>query len=108
MTGFRVDPKALELAITKLEEVRDDADSLLQQAVNVKPGELTAQDSYTTKARQAIQERATGNAGSLTMAVKELRGKLNEKIDAYKATLEEYRRNDDAAATDANRIQREA
>ncbi|MFC7340693.1 hypothetical protein [Saccharopolyspora griseoalba] len=103
MAGYVVDPAGLESAIKKLEAVRDDADSLRRQAGMVKPGELTAQDAYTSKAREAIQERATGETGSLTMIVGQLRAKLTEKIDAYQAALDEYRRNDEAAAAENRR-----
>ncbi|WP_344134377.1 hypothetical protein [Saccharopolyspora halophila] len=105
MAGYVVDPAGLENAIKKLEGIRDDADTLHQQAAEVKPGELTAQDTYTAKARQAIQDRATADSGSLSMTVGELRTKLTEKIDAYKSALEEYRRNDEAAAAEARRTQ---
>ncbi|MGI8307613.1 hypothetical protein [Saccharopolyspora hattusasensis] len=108
MAGYGVDPNALESAIKKLEDIRDQAQALLISAETVTPGELTANDGYTNKARQAIQERATGDQGSLRMASSELYDKLGEKIEAYKATLEEYRRNDVASAADVSRVQREA
>ena len=103
VAGYVVDPAGLESAIKKLEAVRDDAESLRRQAAQVTPGELTAQDAYTTKARQALQDRATGETGSLTTTVGQLRTKLTEKIDAYQAALDEYRRNDEAAAAETRR-----
>ncbi|GGI74924.1 hypothetical protein GCM10011581_09900 [Saccharopolyspora subtropica] len=108
MTGYGVDPDALESAIKKLEEIRKNIEALMKQAGEVTPGELTANDAYTNKARKAIQDRATGEHGSLRVATRELSAKLTEKIDAYKATLEEYRRNDDAAAAGVSRLRDEA
>ncbi|MGW1677882.1 hypothetical protein [Saccharopolyspora sp. NPDC002376] len=112
MSGFGVDPAALEGAIKKLEGIRDDAQSLVR-SISVTghgafAGELTAKDTYTTKAFEEINKRAVGQQGSLQIAVKELTDKLGEKIDAYKATLEEYRRTDDAAGSNVSGVQREA
>ena len=104
MAGYRVDPGALESAIKKLEHIRDSANSLVAQASRVNPGELTANDDYTNQARQAIQDRATGDHGSLRMVSQELMKKLDEKIDAYRETLREYRELDEASAVDVNRI----
>ncbi|GAA0505762.1 hypothetical protein GCM10011581_32130 [Saccharopolyspora subtropica] len=108
MTGYGIDPDALESAIKKLEEIRDNVDALMEQAVTVTPGELTANDAYTNKARKAIKDRATGDHGSLRIATRELSAKLTEKINAYKATLDEYRRNDDAAGASVSRVRHEA
>ncbi|GAA0519843.1 hypothetical protein [Saccharopolyspora thermophila] len=108
MTGYGVDPDALESAIKKLEDIRGNVRALLEQAGEVTPGELTANDAYTRMARQAIQDRATGEHGSLRMVATELAAKLTEKIDAYRATLDEYRRNDDAAAGNVSRLRDEA
>lgn len=102
MAGYLVDPAGLESAIKKLEGIRDDARSMVQSVARSGPGafagELTAKDSYTSSAFKAINERAVGEQGSLQVIVKDLNKKLTEKIEAYQATLDEYRRNDDAAA----------
>ncbi|MEU5850967.1 hypothetical protein [Saccharopolyspora shandongensis] len=108
MTGFGVDPATLETAIKKLEDIRDTAGALVTQASQVKPSELTAKDSYTTKARQAIQERATGDRGSLRLAAEELQQKLNAKIEAYRETLREYRDSDEASAANVNQVNGQA
>ncbi|GGI74899.1 hypothetical protein GCM10011581_09850 [Saccharopolyspora subtropica] len=108
MTGYVVDPAAPENAIKKLEDIRDDSQALLRQASEVTPGELVANDSYTTKARKAIQERATGQEGSLRAAAEALEKKLTEKIEEYKAALDEYRRSDEAASAGVSRVEREA
>ncbi|GAA4619191.1 hypothetical protein [Saccharopolyspora hordei] len=108
MAGYRVDPGALESAIKKLEELRNRAERLVRQAAQVKPGELTANDNYTNQARMAIQERATGEHGSLRVVSQELMKKLEEKINAYNETLREYRDLDEASAVAVNRINAQA
>lgn len=104
VAGYVVDPAGLENAIKKLEGARDDAGKLVTQASQVKPGELTADDAYTNRARLAIQERAVGEHGSLRFAARELEQKLDEKIESYKAVLREYQQTDEAAADNAGRI----
>ncbi|TWG08824.1 hypothetical protein [Saccharopolyspora dendranthemae] len=103
MAGYLVDPAGLESAIKKLEDIRDNARSMVQSIARTGPGafagELTAKDNYTSSAFKAINERAIGDQGSLQVIVKDLTTKLTEKIEAYQATLDEYRRNDDAAAS---------
>ncbi|MBQ0927123.1 hypothetical protein [Saccharopolyspora endophytica] len=108
MAGFVVDPEGLQGAISQLTRIKNDVDSLLAQAREVKPGELTADDTYTGQARKAIQDRATAESGSLSMIAQQLRTKLDEKISAYQAVLDEYQRNDDAAAANVNRLHQEA
>ncbi|SFS34320.1 hypothetical protein [Saccharopolyspora flava] len=108
MAGFVVDPAGLRGAISQLKGIKNDVDSLLAQAREVKPGELTADDTYTGRARKAIQDRATAESGSLSMITAQLRAKLDEKISAYQAVLDEYERNDDIAADSVNRVRREA
>ena len=108
MTGFGVDPAALEGAIKKLEDTRDDVTSMVQQVSFLKPGELTAQDAATTLAREEIQKRATGEDGSLRVVANQLREKLQEKIDAYRSTLDEYQAAEDAATIDASRVNQQA
>ncbi|MBE9376515.1 hypothetical protein IQ251_18855 [Saccharopolyspora sp. HNM0983] len=104
MAGYNVDPEALEGAIKELEDIQDDLVSLLRQVDDVKPGELTANDDVTNKARQIIQDRATGEQGSLRTSTNELIEKLRDKIASYKETLAEYKRADDAAAADVDRL----
>lgn len=108
MTGFGIDPAALEGAIKKLEDIRDDMTSMVQQVSFLKPGELTAQDAATTLARKEIQDRATGENGSLRLVTNQLREKLQEKIDAYRSTLNEYQTAEDAATVDASRVNQQA
>lgn len=108
MTGFRIDPEALESAIRKLEDAREKADAAVYSATSVTPGELTAKDSVTMNARQKFTDRATGESSSLRTSATALRDKLTQKIDAYRATLEEYRRSEDNATVDADRVGRQA
>lgn len=109
VAGYVVDPAGLENAIKKLEGARDDAQSMVRSisatAHGAFAGELTAQDNYTLAAYKEINKRAVGDQGSLQMIVNDLNKKLTEKIDAYKATLEEYRRNDEAAASGVSRTE---
>ncbi|MCX2733294.1 hypothetical protein OOZ19_23880 [Saccharopolyspora sp. NFXS83] len=108
MTGFRIDPEALEGAIRQLEDARDIAEQTSFDAAGVKPGELTAKDSVTSEARQKFADMANGNADSLRGAALAVRDKLNEKIQSYRDTLDEYRRAEDNATVDADRINRRA
>jgi hypothetical protein len=112
MTGFGIDPEALDSAIKKLEGIRDDAQSLVRDISRTMPGafagELTAKDQYTTKVFDEINKRAVDEQGSLQVTAKSLTNKLTEKINAYKATLDEYRRTDEAARSGVSRVQREA
>ncbi|WP_190822237.1 hypothetical protein [Saccharopolyspora pogona] len=106
MTGFGIDPDALDGAIKKLEDIRDE--SMLHSIAQVAEGdfaaELTAKDGYTTKAAEAINKRGVDERGSLQMAIRE----LTAKLDAYQATLEEYRRIDEAASAGGNRTHGDA
>ncbi|WP_406689117.1 hypothetical protein REH65_23495 [Saccharopolyspora sp. ID03-671] len=99
----------MESAIKKLEDIRDNARSMVQSIGRSAPGafagELTAKDNYTSSAFKAINERAVGEQGSLQLIVKDMTAKLTEKIEAYQATLDEYRRNDDAAASSVRRTE---
>ncbi|TDC94744.1 hypothetical protein E1161_06725 [Saccharopolyspora aridisoli] len=95
MAGFVVDAAGLQSAIKRLEKIRDDALAMVDSAARVEPGELTAKDTYTNKARLAITERAAGETGSLRMTAHDLTKKLQEKIDAYNAVLAEYQAADE-------------
>ena len=108
MTGFRIDPEALEGAIKELEDARDRAAEAVRKAEGVKPGELTAKDSTTQQARQLFVDRANGNSASLRASADAVRNTLTEKINAYRASLEEYRRAEGNATVDASRINRQA
>ncbi|MBQ6640397.1 MAG: hypothetical protein IJH84_05085 [Saccharopolyspora sp.] len=108
MTGFRIDPEALEGAIKELEDARDRARAAAHKAMSVKPGELTAKDSTTETARQKFIERASGDSASLRASADAVKDRLTEKIEAYRATLEEYRRAEDNATVDSDRINRQA
>ncbi|RCW44672.1 hypothetical protein DFQ14_104262 [Halopolyspora algeriensis] len=103
---FGVDTDALRKAIKELEKARDQATKLEQDAGGISPGELTAQDAHTQKARQMFQDRMTGGEGSLRSSASHIARKLQEKIDAYNATLEEYGRAEDNATADAQHIER--
>ena len=104
MAGFVVDPAGLQTAITKLKGLRDQAGALLQSANRLEPGELTANDTYTKEARLKLQERATGDKGSLKMITEQLQAKLQEKIDSYEAVLADYRATDENAAADHRKL----
>ncbi|WP_258343135.1 hypothetical protein [Saccharopolyspora gregorii] len=106
MTGFRIDPEALEAAIRELEDARENAEALAQNSRTAMPGELTAKDATTATARDLFRERAGGADSSLQGAAAEIVKKLNEKIDSYRSTLEEYRIADDNATVDADRVGR--
>lgn len=108
MTGFRIDPEALEGAIKELEDARDRAEKAAKKAGSVMPGELTAKDSTTQQARQQFIERANGESASLRASAAAVRDSLNAKIEAYRNTLEEYGRAEDNATVDADRINRQA
>lgn len=107
MTGFDIDPVALENAIKKLEGPRDKADQIARSAQDLESGELSAKDPVTKEARKKFNDLASGSGGSLRSSAQAVRDKLTEKIDAYRATLEEYRRAEDAATVDADRVGRQ-
>ncbi|SDP81337.1 hypothetical protein SAMN04487905_109198 [Actinopolyspora xinjiangensis] len=88
--GFGVDYDKLREAIKELITARDEALDLEQQTQNISPGELTAMDGTTERAREAFQQRITGDEGSLHSAARDIREKLEEKIEAYNAVLREY------------------
>ncbi|RCW37474.1 hypothetical protein DFQ14_1282 [Halopolyspora algeriensis] len=106
--GFGVDRDALMAAIKKLEDIRDRAEQLGQEALSMEPGELTAKDVSTLRARQMFQKRMTGGDGSLQSSADAIYTKLQEKIDAYRAVLGEYARADDNAAVDGQRLEGQA
>ncbi|QUH00391.1 hypothetical protein HUO13_05780 [Saccharopolyspora erythraea] len=108
MAGFRLDEAALEGAIARLKELQERTLGLFQNATELKPGELTAGDATTNTARQKIQERATGNEGSLRMVANQLHDKLKEKVAAYETTLREYRAAEENATVDAGRVEWQA
>ncbi|ASU80521.1 hypothetical protein CDG81_22100 [Actinopolyspora erythraea] len=88
--GFGVDYDKLREAIKELIAARDEAGYLEQQAGVITPGELTAMDGTTERAREAFQQRMTGDEGSLRSAARDIRKILQEKIEAYNAVLNEY------------------
>ncbi|GAB2659874.1 hypothetical protein GCM10027271_18230 [Saccharopolyspora gloriosae] len=106
MTGFRIDPEALEGAIRKLEDARDEARRLTQSSQMAMPGELTAKDATTATARELFEARASGVDASLQGTAGEIVKKLTAKIESYRQTLEEYRQADDNATVDANQVGR--
>ncbi|MEU6131637.1 hypothetical protein ABZ805_20890 [Saccharopolyspora sp. NPDC047091] len=106
MTGFRIDPEALEAAIRELEDARERAAGLVNAAHSATPGELTAKDSVTAEARELFRDRAGGAEFSLQAAAEEVTQKLTAKIESYRATLDEYRLADDNASVDADKIDR--
>ncbi|QRK91068.1 hypothetical protein [Saccharopolyspora erythraea] len=108
MTGFGLDPDALRGAIAKLKDIHEKADKLGREAMQLKPGELTAGDKVTNDARLAIQERAMADSGSARAVARELTEKLKEKIEAYEATLREYEAAEHNATIDAGRVDRQA
>ena len=107
MAGFDVDPVALRSAVNKLKDQREELDSLLAAAQQgITAGELTAGDNVTSQAREKIEQLASGGPGSMGDAVRVLRDQLNQKIESYEATLQQYATDDDAASADAQRIER--
>ncbi|WP_243789908.1 hypothetical protein [Saccharopolyspora gloriosae] len=106
MTGFRIDPEALEGAIRKLEEARDEAQELAQSSRGAMPKELTAKDSITGEARALFTDRVNGADASLQGSANAMIDKLTAKIEAYRATLDEYRSADENASVDAGQIER--
>lgn len=109
MTGFGLDPDALEGAITRLEDARDRMEKMTRDATKVEPHELVAHDSTTQRAIDAFVRQASGDQpGSLRNNADAIREELNAKIEEYKASLEEYRRAEDSATIDAGRVNREA
>lgn len=86
----RVDYDKLRGAIKDLIAARDEALDLEQQSQHINPGELTAFDDTTDKAREAFQQRMTGDEGSLRSAARDIHKILQEKIEAYNAVLAEY------------------
>ncbi|QGK68238.1 hypothetical protein GIY23_00385 [Allosaccharopolyspora coralli] len=109
MTGFGLDPDALEAAIKRLEDARSELQSLVRQATLVEPHELVAQDETTKRAYKAFVDQASGDQpGSLRSNAFAIRDELDAKIKQYQASLEEYRRAEDSATIDAGRVNREA
>lgn len=109
MTGFGLDPEALESAIKRLEDARDRVRGLSANARTVEPHELVAQDSTTRRAFDAFVQQASGDQpGSLRNNAEAIVTELDAKIADYKASLEEYRRAEDSATIDAGRVNREA
>ncbi|GAB3555992.1 hypothetical protein J2S53_003308 [Actinopolyspora lacussalsi] len=88
--GFGVDHEKLKAAVEDLRKARDDAKDLAKESQSIEPGELTAYDDTTGKAREAFQSRMSGPEGSLRAAAEKIENKLNEKIAAYDALLREY------------------
>lgn len=102
-----VDRDRLENAVKKLEAIRDDAFGLARGADAVTPGELTAQDVTTHFARQWFQKRINGDEDSMQAYAMKIRDGLQQRIDAYRATLDEYARAEDNATADNTRLQGE-
>ncbi|SDK28531.1 hypothetical protein SAMN04487820_106141 [Actinopolyspora mzabensis] len=88
--GFSVDHDKLKASIADLRKAREEAADLMTQSESIEPGELTAYDDTTGKAREAFQKRMSGVDGSLRAAAEDIRDKLDEKIAAYEALLREY------------------
>lgn len=96
--GFEVDVPALRAAVAELKDERDKISQLAQEASRgIKPGELVANDRTTQLARERIEAKAVGEDGTLTMAARNLRDRLEEKIAAYEATIAEYQQRDGEA-----------
>ena len=105
MAGFDVDPVALRSAVNKLKDQREELTHLLEDAGRgLMIGELTAGDSVTKQAKTKFEQLAHGGDGSMVAAVRSLRDRLTQNIDAYEATLRQYESDDDAAASDAERL----
>ncbi|MFR9729945.1 hypothetical protein ACL03H_12005 [Saccharopolyspora sp. MS10] len=106
MTGFRIDPEALEAAIRKLEDAKSEAEALARSSRSAMPNELTAKDSITGEARALFTERVNGADVSLQGAANAIMAKLDGKIESYRATLDEYRLADENSSVDAGKIER--
>ncbi|MGJ7908996.1 hypothetical protein ACOQFL_21245 [Actinopolyspora sp. H202] len=88
--GFSVDHDKLKASIADLRTAREEAADLARNSRTIDPGELTAYDDTTGKAREAFQKRMSAPEGSLRAAAEDIRDKLDEKIAAYEALLREY------------------
>ncbi|WP_438388498.1 hypothetical protein [Actinopolyspora saharensis] len=95
--GFQVDKEGLSKAIEQLEDARDKARKLSDEAGQMAPGELTAKDKTTGQARDVFRQRLSGPESSLRTAADDIFTKLQEKIDSYKAVLGEYEKAEDSA-----------
>ncbi|SDP76822.1 hypothetical protein SAMN04487905_108225 [Actinopolyspora xinjiangensis] len=96
--GFSVDHDKLKAAVEDLRQAREEAAELAESSTTIGPGELTAYDDTTGKAREAFQKRMSDPEGSLRAAAVDIRDKLDEKIAAYEALLREYGLADDNAS----------
>ncbi|GAB3560464.1 hypothetical protein J2S53_003367 [Actinopolyspora lacussalsi] len=88
--GFSVDQDKLKASIADLRKARDEATEIANNSTTIAPGELTAYDDTTGKAREAFQKRMSDPEGSLRAAAEDIRNKLDEKIAAFEALLREY------------------
>ncbi|MER7079431.1 hypothetical protein SAMN02982929_02931 [Saccharopolyspora kobensis] len=103
MTGFRVDPDSLREAIADLKAAQKRVVALRRKAASIDAGELTAGDRATQMFKEAVKQRAVGDAGSLEAFATALADKLDAKIQGYEETLKEYESLDDAASVDQRR-----
>ena len=108
MPGYKLDPEGLKSAIHELIDIRNSVYQLSQKSNRLSPGELTAGDLYTKNAHKAFKELALNERNSLRSELDNIRKFLEEKINAYQSTLEEYLKAEDNASVDTGKIQREA
>ncbi|MER7011206.1 hypothetical protein ABT324_07245 [Saccharopolyspora sp. NPDC000359] len=108
MSGFRVNPDALQAAVDDLRGAHEQVLDMILKARNIDAGELTAGDRATQAFKDEIQKRAVGDAGSLETFAQALADKLKVKIEGYEATLREYGALDEAASVDQLRANPQA
>ena len=108
MTGFKLDPDALEKAIRDLEDIFFSVQKLRDRSSNLKPGELTAKDRNTRTAYTAFEQLANKDRNSFQGETDEILKTLEKKIESYKTALEEYKKTEDNASVDTGKIQQEA
>lgn len=101
---FSVDIPRLQAAVKKLEDARDQIQSLADGASRIKVGELTAGDGITRHVVEELQKRATGSDGSLQLAASRLRQVLDQKINAYNGSIVEYQRAEEHSTVDHRHI----
>ncbi|WP_017972600.1 hypothetical protein [Actinopolyspora halophila] len=106
--GFQVDKEGLRKAIGQLEDARDKAERLAQEIGNALPGELTAKDGTTGQARAVFRKRINAPEGSLWFAANDMRKKVQDKIDSYKAVLGEYDKAEDNADAATRNTERQS
>lgn len=104
MPGYQLDPDALEKAIKDLRDLLFSINDLRQKTANLVPGELSAGDKHTRGAHQAFKDIALNEKNSFLAETNEILKIVEEKVESYRAVLEEYKRAEDNASIDSGKI----